>query len=297
MVSVAMVLSIITLNYKNPAVTIVCLSSLYKQFEKEFHENSLELIIVDNGSNDGSFEKLNDEVKKKRYRNVHVFGLGENGGFGEGCNYGAKQAKGEFSLFLNNDTLVQDHSLWDMATYMKGNTETAIMGGALQNVDGSHQSSAARFYTPLHVLLLLLGLQRFGVGDPNPKKIAQVDWVKGALFMIRSDIFRKLGGFDEKIFMYTEDMELCYRAKLAGYKVYFYPDVSVMHTEHGSANRSFAIIHIYQGLLYFYKKHKSYLAYMLLRFLLLTKAFVAIFIGNITHNSYLAKTYREAMKF
>ena len=113
--------------------------------------------------------------------------------------------------------------------------------------------------------------------------------------MIRKNIFKELHGFDEKIFMYTEDMELCYRAKLAGYDTMFYPDVHVIHAEHGSGNRSFAIIHIYKGLLYFYKKHYSRMQYISVRLLLLIKAYVAIFIGVITQNNYLTSTYRKAL--
>lgn len=292
-----MLLSIITLNYKKPTLTINCIASLYEQFSQEFQADKLEVIIVDNDSRDDSVEKIGEDIKKNHYKNVRLIANNENGGFGKGCNTGAAQAKGDFILFLNNDTLVQDHGILDMAKYMQEHTEVAILGGALQNPDGSHQSSASEFFTPAKVFLLLLGLQKFGAVDQNPKEIAQVDWVKGALFMIRSEVFRKLGGFDEQIFMYTEDMELCYRAKLTGYKTYFYPDVTVVHAEHASSNRSFAVIHIYKGLLYFYKKHRSYPEYSVLRIFLLAKAFVAIAVGVVTRNSYLTNTYRKAIRF
>ena len=154
-----------------------------------------------------------------------------------------------------------------------------------------------KFYTPLNALLLLLGIQRFDLRNKRYKAVAQVDWVKGGLFMVRSDIFKKLAGFDENIFMYIEDMEFCYRADLEGYKTYFYPQVAVHHAHQGSSSRSFAIVNIYKNLLYFYKKHRSSGEYMLLKSLLLAKAGLLIGVGRLTGNKYLVDTYREAVRF
>ena len=92
-------------------------------------------------------------------------------------------------------------------------------------------------------------------------------------------------------------MELCYRAHKKGLQVVFYPDVSVIHKEHGSSNRSFAIVQIYQGLLYFYKKHRSHLEYLFIKLLLYAKAYLLIFIGKMTGNSDLIKTYKEAVNY
>src|SRR5205807_1922254 len=128
-------------------------------------------------------------------------------------------------------------------------------------------------------------------------KISKVDWVKGALLMIRRDVFEKLGGFDEKIFMYMEDMELCYRAHLAGYTISFYPDVDIRHKDQGSSNRTFAIVNIYKSLLYFYSKHKSKKEYDLLKALLLLKGYIAIMIGLLIGNKNLMERYQKAMQF
>jgi len=178
---------------------------------------------------------------------------------------------------------------------MREHQDVSILGGQLRNFDGSLQASAGKFYTLSKALLLLLGMQRFGLLDRSPKNIEQVDWVKGGLLMIRRDVFNKLGGFDEKIFMYTEDMELCYRANLVGYKTYFYPDVMVLHADQGSSNRTFAIVNIYKNLLYFYKKHKSYSEYFLLKFLLRTKAVSLIALGRLLKKNYLVDTYKKAL--
>ena len=291
-----MLLSIITLNYKKPDITLACLESLYAQFGEEFKKAEMEVIVVDNDSQDDSIEKLQNAIQKDGYKNVQLIANNENGGFAKGNNRGAKLAKGDFLLFLNNDTLVKDRGLLEMAEYLKQHKDITILGGQLRNSDGTLQASSGKFYTLFNVFLLLLGMQKFGLLDKSPDEIDEVDWVKGGLLMIQKDDFETLQGFDEKIFMYTEDMELCYRAKQRGKKIQFYPNVKVIHAEHGSANRSFAIVHIYKGLLYFYKKHRSGLEYFVLRILLQAKATVAILMGSITGNSTLVKTYKEAIK-
>jgi GT2 family glycosyltransferase len=292
-----MLLSIITLNYKKPHLTLECLTSLYDQYGDEFKNGSVELLIVDNASGDDSVDVLRKEIKDNGYKNVILIPNSENAGFSAGCNLGAASARGKYFLFLNNDTVVKDKGLLAMAEYMDEHPDAAIMGGQLHNPDGSLQPSAGEFYTPLYAFALLLGLQKYGLVDKNPKTIAQVSWVKGGLFMIQSDVFKKLKGFDERIFMYTEDMELCYRAKLAGYKTYFYPHVLVQHAEQGSSSRGFAIVNIYKNLLYFYKKHRSRREYLLVKSLMKAKAGLLIGVGKVTGNKYLVETYREAIKF
>lgn len=290
-----MLLSIVTLNYKKKELTIACMESLYKQFRKEFEDDSMELIIVDNDSQDDSVPTLRKEIKEKKYKNVHMIANPSNSGFGAGCNTGAKASKGDFILFQNNDTIVKDGGIYSMALYMKEHANIAIMGGQLRNFDGSLQPSTGKFYTLGYAALLLLGGQRFGVLDKSPKEIQKVDWVKGGLLMIRHDVFKELQGFDEKIFMYIEDMELCYRAHKLGKDVYFYPNVMVLHKEHGSTNKTFAIVNIYKNLLYFYKKHRSPAEYNAVKFMMQAKANALIQVGKRTNKTYLVETYEKAL--
>jgi len=256
----------------------------------------MEIVIVDNCSKDDSVESIKDFINKNDYKNAIVIESFENGGFGKGNNLGVKSAKGEFLVFLNNDTTAEDNGILKMAKYLKEHNEISILGGQLRNTDGSIQVSVGSFYSLGKSIFLLLGMQRFGIIDKNPKVIKGVDWVKGGLFMIRKEVFESLKGFDENIFMYTEDMELCYRAKLKGYKTFFYPNVEVLHAEHGSTSRTFAVVNIYKNLLYFYKKHKSFLEYLILKTILITKAVLLIIVGKLIGSSYLFKTYKEALR-
>lgn len=289
-----MKISIVTLNYKKSHLTIECMNSLFQNHKKEFDEDQLELIIVDNDSQDDSIQKIKKVIIEEKYKNVVVVENEKNGGFGYGCNKGAGVAKGDLIVFLNNDTKVQDKGITKMGEYMSSHHEVNILGGQLTNADGTLQASVGSFYTLGNAILLLLGFQKYGLLDKSPKTISEVDWVKGGLLMIRKDDFEKLHGFDEKIFMYTEDMELCYRARKKKMNIYFYPDVDIIHAEHGSTNKTFAIVNIYKNLLYFYKKHRSYAEYLILKILLLLKAVILITIGKIKKNNYLLDTYSQA---
>lgn len=290
-----MKLSIVTLNYNKANLTLDCIASLYKIYKNAFEENEVECIVVDNKSQDDSVEKIASAIKEQHYKNIILTPNKENAGFGAGNNVGVGKAKGTYIVFLNNDTIVQDDGLLKMLAYIDAHKEVGILGGQLRNEDGSLQPSVGMFYTLPYVVLLLLGMQRFGILDKSPKIIEKVDWVKGGLLMMRKDVFEKLGGFDEKIFMYTEDMELCFRAQKAGYNSYFYPDVKIVHKEHGSTNRTFAIVNIYKNLPYFYKKHRNVFELSVLLLLLKVKAYASIIFGTIVGNNYLRSTYAQAL--
>lgn len=286
-----MQLSIVTINYKKPELTLSCLSSLYAAYSQQFEKNLFELIVVDNLSKDDSVDILENEVKKKKYKNVHILAHKENNGFGGGNNFGAAHAKGEMLLFLNNDTQV-DGGIEEMLLFAK-DKNAGIVGGVLQNTNGTSQHSYDSFYSLSRVLLLLLGVQR--LRQQKMTVPMQVDWVKGACLMISKSLFEKLHGFDEHIFMYTEDMEMCYRARKLGEQVWVYPGVAIRHADQGSSSRTFAVVSIYKGILYFYKKHKSMTEYVLVKLLLQTKAHILILLGKLTKSTYLVTTYEEAL--
>ncbi len=292
-----MQLSIILLNYNKSHLTINCLESLYNQYWNEFENDIFETIVVDNASEKKELQVLLEKIKMNKYKSLKLIKNNENLGFSKGCNLGAEKAIGKYLFFLNNDTIVRDKGIVGMIECMEKDTDVSILGGQLRNVDGEKQASTGKFYTLFNTFLLLIGMQKIGILDKSPKKIAEVDWVKGALLMVRKDLFGKLLGFDEKIFMYIEDMEFCYRAKKLGFKTYFYPDIAVMHQDQGSSNRTFAIVQIYKGLLYFYKKHRSYPEYMMVKLMLYTKAGFAIIIGSLTGDKYLTSTFRKAIQF
>ena len=265
-------------------------------FKKELEGKELEIVVVDNNSSDDSVESIENYISNIKFdEKIKLIQNKENLGFGKGCNMGARKANGKYILFLNSDAQVLDKGFFGMTKFLDETPKVGILGGKLENNDGSVQSSAGKFYNLFNLLIMLLGLERLGFLRSSPKKIQKVDWVSGACLMIRNDIFRKLSGFDEKMFMYMEDMEICFRAKKLGYETYFYPDIKLLHKSLGSSSRTFAIINIYKGILHFYSKHKTHSEYLIAKALLILKAGILILIGFLIFNPELRNRYRKAI--
>jgi hypothetical protein len=288
-------LSIITLNYKKPQMTVDCLASVAKQYKRYIDAGDCEIIVVDNASGDDSVPYLRKHVKG--WKNVRVVASDRNGGFGAGNNLGVAHAKGEYVLFLNNDTIVKDASAWEMIALMKADERIGAMGGILRNMDGAPQISSGKFFSPLSLIAYLSGFEQFFMSSPKASgRLALVDWIKGAYLLIQRKTFLGIGGFDEHIFMYTEDMELCMRLKKAGYQLYIYPHTHVLHKDNGSSNRTFAVIHITRNIPYVLKKHRQYGLWVLAVALIYIKSVLLVLIGKCTGNTYLSQTYAQVLR-
>jgi GT2 family glycosyltransferase len=285
-------LSIIILSFNTKDLTINCLDSIVDQYKQELKNNQFEIVLVDNNSSDGTLEA----VRKLNIQNLKLVESKENLGFSRGCNLGAKSANGEYLLFLNSDTEIKDQGLAKMVEYLRKNEKVGILGGALHSEDGTSQLSAGKFYNLFNLFLAMIGLERFGFLRESPHKIKKVDWVSGASLMIGKKLFEKIGGFEKELFMYAEDMELCYRVKKKGLSTYFYPEVTLFHKELGSSNRTFAILNIYKGILFFYKKYKPGWQFKIAKFILFSKASVLVLLGKIMNNRYLRETYSQALE-
>ncbi len=288
-----MVLSIVILSYNTPDLIKQCVDSLMAYYLDELKKDQLEVLIVDNASEKETIESLKDYVKDKK---VNLILNKQNLGFGRGCNMGVKNAKGKFVLFLNSDTLSMDKGFIKMAQFLQNNPHVGILGGRLRNPDNSLQNSVGSFYNLFNFFIMLAGGERFGLLRSSPKRITKVDWVSGAFMMVNKALFKKIGGFDKDIFMYMEDMELCYRAKMEGIDTFYFPDVRVSHVGHASSNRGFAVYNIYKGILHFYKKYKTNFEYNVVRTFLKLKSSFVYGIGKLTRNSYYTQTYGKTLE-
>ncbi|OGH05975.1 MAG: hypothetical protein A2W22_03550 [Candidatus Levybacteria bacterium RBG_16_35_11] len=289
-----MKLSIVIINYNTKELTLNCIDSLYKQYKTELEDGGFEIVLIDNASTDGSGKELLNLLKNKK--GIVFIESSRNLGFGGGNNEAAKKAKGKYLLFLNSDTEVLDRGLIDMVDFLDKNEKIGVLGARLLNIDGSDQRSAVKFYNLFNLFLMLVGLERVGFLRSSPSKIKKVDWVSGASLMIRRDLFEKLNGFDKNLFMYLEDMELCFRVQKENFDVFFYPNIKIVHKERGSSNKPFAILNIYKGIKYFYKTHKPKWQYVIANILLKKKAIFALILGIISYNRGLINTYKEAIK-
>lgn len=299
-------LSIVIISYNTAKITKHCLDSIYKSISTPKQRDpatmvgmtkSTEIIVVDNASTDGSLNMLREY--KKNLNNFILIESRENLGFARANNLGVGHAHGNYILFLNSDIIVLDDAIDKLFDkYTENSNKIHFLGGKLFNKNMTPQPSSGPFYSlPVIFAALFLKGDYYGLTRYSPNKIKEVDWVSGACILTKKEYFEKIGGFDEKIFMYMDEIDLLYRAKKSGFKVYFYPDARFIHLGSASSNgRTYPIIQVYNGFNYFYKKHHSAFSLKLLKFMLKLKAVISISIGKITKNNYLTETYEKAYK-
>jgi len=211
-------------------------ASLFESLQSVLSDpDILEIVLVDNGNLAATRKRLWDFANgQKRLRIIQGHG---NIGFGAGCNYGARMAKGDYILFLNPDAVIDKGAAMAMADCGEGLQQPWITGGFLQSVDGTEQRGARRdeltpisavvSFTPLHKLP---GFRSMHLeSTPRPKQPVPMKIVSGAFLMTDRESFETLGGFDERYFLHVEDIDICRRARLAGGDVYFVPGAKVMH--------------------------------------------------------------------
>lgn len=221
-----------------------------------------EIIVVDNSS-------LPKEYYTPKDKRVKVISKVENKGFGHACNIGANIAIGRYVLFLNSDTIMQRQTLKKSVEYMDSHREVGCLGikTVLRNGDFDHGCKRG-FPTPFNSLCYVLKLDKI---FPNNKKFGgytlsylsndetnEVDSVSGAFMLIPKIVLNKVGLFDESIFMYAEDIDLCYRIKQSGLKVVYYADVFMIHLkgQSGLHTKNKAVIyHFHNGIKIFYDKY------------------------------------------
>ncbi len=290
-------LSIIVVSFNTKELLEKCLTSIFK-FLKGVN---FEVIVVDNASTDGSAQVA------KSFKSVRVIENKKNLGFGTANNQGAKVATGKWLFFFNSDAYFTDNSLPELLQRLEKDAKIGAAGPLILNPDRSIQQSVGFFPHLPQVFYWMSFLDDLPRGDLlKPyhvdhdrfyKRERQVDWVTGAAMFVRRDVFESLGGFDEKIFLYGEDVDLCYRIKKVGFKVIFSPAAIVIHLGRGSSKliNIPAIVGEYSGVLYFYKKSKGTLAQILLKILLKAGAILRILIfGVILGRKELLKAYWRA---
>ena len=201
--------SIIIVNYNGKELLQKCLDSLLK-----VNYDNFEIILVDNNSTDGSVEFIT-----KNYPSLIIIKLDSNKGFAEPNNVAAKISKGKYLLFLNNDTVVTPNFISEMVKVMETDKKIAICQSLLLKPDGSVDSSGD-FIDHLGVVYN---------SKTEIDEIREVSSARGASMLIRSDIFEKLDGFDQKFFVTFEDVDLCWRSWILGYRVLIIPTSIVYH--------------------------------------------------------------------
>ena len=220
-----MTLSVIIVNWNAGPALEACLGSVGAA--------DAEVIAVDNASTDGSVDAV-----RARFPDVRVVETGENLGFAAGANRGAAAVRGDVLVFLNPDARLLDGALAALVDALLLVPGAGIAGGALGDERGRWQPAWARF-APIPHLLLDTTIGR--LGSRMRRRPYAVDWVYGTFMAVRRDVFRQLGGFDARYFLYGEDLDLCYRAGRLGVRTVHVPAARAMHARNVSAALRFGL--------------------------------------------------------
>jgi GT2 family glycosyltransferase len=255
-------MSIVLVCWNNKAYLDPCLRSLYDGGLK----HSFDVIVVDNGSIDGSQQML-----AEKYPQVKLIQNAGNVGLGKASNQGIEATNGRHVLLLNNDTLVNGPALDVLVEYLDAHPEVGATAGKLLNPDGSFQSGFAPFSTLLEEFLIVTRIgELLWTGYPShgdSGQIKETGWMSSACLLVRRAALDQVGLLDESYFIYGDEADLQYRLKKAGWKVVFLPTSSIIHFGGRSMDRWKRRKMVYRGKMMFYKKNYGFMSTLLLRIL------------------------------
>jgi len=259
-------LSIIIVNYETFEMTKQTLKSVLNHS----HPFKYDIYVVDNASEDGSFEKLQKTFfKESKNGTINFIQNSENGGFAQANNLALQRTNSEYVLLLNSDTVVVKDCLERSMNYMFNHPKTGVLGCKVLLPDGSLDKACRRSFPTFSVSFYrMTGLSklfprselfgRYNLTYLEENETYEVDCVMGAFMLLRSSTIDEVGLLDEKFFMYGEDIDWCYRIKNAGWKIIYYSEAEIIHYK-GSSNtkkqNKRMIYEFYRAMYIFYNKH------------------------------------------
>lgn len=264
-------LSIIILNFNVKDLLINCLESVFASKGKL---DRWQVIVVDNASSDGSVEAAKD-----RFSQVELIENETNLGFAAGNNVGVKYAEAPVILFLNPDTVIKDHAIQKSLEVLLSDPDIGALSCKVELPDGRLDYSCHRgFPTPWNSFAYFTGLAKMFPASPlfagynasylDTSKPHEIDCISGTFLMVRRIAGEQIGFWDKDYFFNGEDIELCFRLREKGWKIYYYPDVKIIHFKGSSsglwrtsatkvekATKLTAATHAASAMRIFYKKH------------------------------------------
>jgi len=254
-----MKLSIILVNWNTKDLTCGALASVFAQ-TRGF---DFEVIVVDNNSEDGSVDMI-----KKDFPNVVLIENKDNRGFGKANNQGLAIARGEYLMFLNTDILLVNNAINLLVNYLDQHLDVMMVGPRLLNKDMSFQHACRRnLPNPLNSFFHLFGLvkifthnktvNKYKQFDVDPEVTGPTEAISGAAMMFRRRVYEEVGGFDERFFMYGEDLDFCKRIFDRGWLIVYFSNAKIIHFGGQSSGKRKAqsLINFYEAMWIYYTKH------------------------------------------
>ena len=239
---------VIIVNFRTPDLTLDCLRSVASRTGEVA---SLRAVVVDNGSGDGSAERIAAAIESNAWSSwASLEAVDENLGFGRGVNHGyASAPAARYVLILNSDAQLHDGTLRYCHDRLEDDPTIGAFSCLVLNADGSVQNVARRSPTPLTLCLQTMGLpyrfpRLFGwanaedLGWDRRVTVRDVDWLGGAFLFLRAGLIERIGLFDEAFFFFGEDVEFCYRVRRAGFRCRYDPGASITHLGAGSSDET-----------------------------------------------------------
>lgn len=246
-------------------------------------QKDIEIILVDNQSNDGTVEAV-----RGGFPAVRVIANENNAGFAVANNQAVSLSNGRFILLLNPDTIVYKGAFDAMINYLDAHPDVAAVGPVIFNGDGSQQFTGVRFPCLWNLLSETFFLDRlfprsriFGRHKALYEDFTKpfpVDFLQGSCLMLRGSVLDTVGLLDEEYFMYFEETDLCFRIRCAGYGIHFVPDAAVTHFGGGEEGHftELRLLHYHRSLLMFYRKNHGVFSRIALRFVIALRSSIRI---------------------
>lgn len=269
-------LSVITVNFKGWLPLERCLNSLMALQPEEF---SMEVIIVDNFSNDGRLDEFIEKFSSFKF--IQSDG---NYGFSHGNNLGAKHATGDFLMFLNSDTVVTLEPMQSMMNLAQQNSQYAIVSSQQVDLNGHNENPFGIFPTFWTINGIVKSIYSVFSGKKlnvscNDAKVIFPEWVSGSLVLISRSVFNQLNGWDEDYWLYSEDADLCKRAKDMGGTIAMQCSPSITHQHAGTTRRTLRLTAFYKAMVIiskhiYFRKHFSGVHLFILQFFLVLNTLI-----------------------
>lgn len=258
--------SIVIVNFNSANYLIECIKSVKQQTSVSY-----EIIVVDNASTDDSVE-----VIRKNCKGITLIENKVNSGFASANNQGFDQARGRYLFMLNPDTIVLEKAIDQLVHYMDMNRDVGISAPKNVNIDGRNQANCDYFPSILNDILEYLNLNRrfpnigfFSRGrllNWGYHEFREVEKVMGCSLMIRIELYKAVGGLDNRFFLYFEETDLCYRVRKTKHKIMYHPVARIIHFggESTKTEKKKKLVaktnmkYFFDSKYYFYKKNYGY---------------------------------------
>ncbi len=266
-----MTISIIIANWNTKELIEGCINSIYDTTPVSLL--SYEIIVIDNASTDGSPEYLKTQTGR-----ITLIQNKENLGYAKACNQGIKIARGKYILLLGSDTIMQKNTLSECVSYLETHNDSGAVACKLLNPDGTIQNSVKKFPKLKNAFYTYLSLDKmnreYDMSDFDYNSTCEVEQAAATYLMVRKDILENINYFDESYRILYNDVDLCSKIRLEGYKIYFLHTVSIIHYgSHSTKNADFALRKImYSDIYRYYCRNfgfKAKLLYPILAFRLI----------------------------